>query len=371
MGLLGEVGRVVKRGARLLSSAGAAVKAFRRRIHAWRRIQFTRAGLVFTLASFAVGFAAFNTGNNLLYLLFGAMLGLIVVSGWLSEQVIRDLAVLRRTPRGVTVGNPLRIHYDVENRRKKIPSFALEIGEANLPARGFLPIIRPGSHASTRSETRFIQRGIMPLDAVTVSTSFPFGLFQKSRDIHLRGELVVWPRSDRRVRPPAPGGDRNPRSGSLSVGSAGPRGEYRGLRSYRPGDDPRDIHWRTTARLGRPVVREYEQNETEALWLCLDTRGEPGDRAEIAIEMVASLAAGAFREGRRFALVTPNLTVEPGLGPGQLERILSVLARVDFTPEAPRPIPPTSPNQCVLVTTRPETSRGFGDLYSPPLAGGP
>jgi uncharacterized protein (DUF58 family) len=363
-----KVGRLVKRGASLLSSAGAGLQALRQRINAWRRIQLTRGGLVFTLGSFSVGFAAFNTGNNLLYLLFGAMLGLIVVSGWLSEQVIRNLSVFRRSPRGVTAGNPLRIHYEVGNRRKRIPSFALEIGEAGLPGRGFLPLIKPGDHASTRSENQFVQRGIFQLDAVTVSTSFPFGLFRKSRNIRLKGELVVWPRSDRRVRPPNPGGDWNPRSGSLSAGPAGRRGEYRGLRGYRAGDDPRDIHWRTTARMGRPVVREYEQNETEALWLCLDTRGKPGDRAEIAIEMVASLAAGAFREGRRFAFVTPGQTVEPGLGPGQLERILSALARVDFTSDAPNPLPPVSPRQCVLVTTRPGASHGFGDIYSPPEA---
>lgn len=365
MGFSWEGGRLVERGASLASSTGVGIRALLRRIHAWRRIRFTKAGLVFTLGSFAVGFAAFNTGNNLLYLLFGAMLGLIVVSGWLSEQVIRDLSVFRRPPRGVTVGNPLRIQYEVGNRRKRIPSFALEVGEVGLPGRGFLPLIRPGDHASTRSENRFIQRGVFPLEAVTISTSFPFGLFEKSRDIHLPGELVVWPRSDRRVRPPNPGGGRNPRSGSLSTGPTGPRGEYRGLRSYRPGDDPRDIHWRTSARLGRPMVKEYELDETQALWLCIDTRGEPGEKAEIAIEIVASLAAGAFKEGRRFGFAAPGHTIEPGLGPGQLERILGALARLDFTPGASRPLPPVSPRECVLVTTRPGKGHGFGDIYSP------
>ncbi len=82
--------------------------------------------------------------------------------------------------------------------------------------------------------------------------------------------------------------------------------------------------------------------------------------------MVASLAARAFREGRRFGLVTPARTVEPGLGPGQMERILSALAEVDFKPDDPRPLPPVSPRQCVLVTTTPGTSPGFGDRYSPP-----
>jgi uncharacterized protein (DUF58 family) len=294
------------------------------------------------------------------------MLGLIVVSGWLSEQVIRNLHVIRRVPRGVTAGSPVRIRYEVWNRRRRVPSFTLEIGEAGFAGRGFIPILSPGGRASTRSETRFARRGVVPLEAVTISTSFPFGLFRKSRDIPLVGEIVIWPRSDRKVRPPHPGGGRMPRSGPLSVGSAGPRGEYRGLRSYRPGDDPRDIHWRTTARLGQPVIREYEQSDAEALWLCLDTRGEPGLRAEAAVEIVASLAARAFHEGRRFGLSCPDLTVEAGLGPGQLERVLGALARVDFEPRGRAPRPPVSRVQCVLVTMSPGADPGFGDTYVPP-----
>jgi len=339
------------------------IQDIRRRLNAWRRIRFTRGGLVFGLGSFAVGFAAFNTGNNLLYLLFGAMLGLIVVSGWLSEQVIRNLVVYRRVPRGVTVGNPLRIHYQVGNQRRWIPSFALDIGEEGLTNRGFIPVLEPGKFSEARSENVFVRRGVFLLDAVTISTTFPFGLFEKSRDLPLKGELIIWPRSDRRVRAPAPGGGRAARAGSLSIGGAGLRGEYRGLRNYRPGDDPRDIHWRTTARLGQPVVREYEQGDTETLWLCLDTRGEPGERAEVAIEIVAALAARAFREGRRFGLSTPEFLIEAGLGPGQLERVLGALARSDFSPMDPGPRPPVAPIRCVLVTLRAGAGQKFGDVY--------
>jgi uncharacterized protein (DUF58 family) len=342
------------------------ITTLRDRVNAWRRVQFTRAGLIFSLGAFAIGFVAFNTGNNLLYLLFGAMLGLIVVSGWMSEQVIRKLTVFRRVPRGTTVGNPVRIRYEVENRRKRIPSFALEIGEAGLQDRGFLPLINPGARALTQAETSFVQRGIFELTAVRVSTSFPFGLFVKSRDLPLPGELVVWPRSDRPVRPPDPGGGSAQRTGASFAGALGTRGEYRGLRTYRPGDDPRDIHWRTSARLGQPMVREYEERDSESLWLCLDSGGPPGDRAEIAIEIVASLAAGAFREGRRCGFVSSDQTIEAGLGPGQLERILGALARVDFSPETPLPRPPIARRRCVLVTLRPGAVQGFGDVYSPP-----
>ena len=330
----------------------------------WRRIEFSRGGYTFTAGAFAIGFAAINTGNNLLYLLLGAMLGFIAVSSWLSEQAIGGISVIRRIPRGVTVGNPLRIHYEVRNERKRAPAFALEIGEEALSGRGFVPLLRAGGQTVARSEDRFIRRGVFPLECITVSTSFPFGLFRKTRRIKAPGELIVWPRTDRPVRAPNPRAGQSAAGAAAALGPAGARGEYRGLRGFRPGDDPRDIHWRTTARLGMPVVREYEQNVAETLWICLDLRGNPGDLAEAAVETAASLSARAFQAGNRFGLSCQGTTIDPGQGPGHLERVLHTLARVDFMPLGRRPVPPVDPSQCVLVTTHPGSGPYFGDVIS-------
>ena len=100
------------------TSPFATLIAAWRRLRAWRRIRFTSGGAAFSLGSMAVGFAAMNTGNNLLYLLLGSMLGFIAVSGWLSEQAIRALQIERRSPRAVTVGHDLRITYEVTNHKR-------------------------------------------------------------------------------------------------------------------------------------------------------------------------------------------------------------------------------------------------------------
>ena len=72
----------------------AALPRFRVR----RRLRYTRGGVLFTVGALTVGFAAVNTGNNLLYLLLGAVLGFIALSGWLSEQALRGLEVRRVVP---------------------------------------------------------------------------------------------------------------------------------------------------------------------------------------------------------------------------------------------------------------------------------
>jgi uncharacterized protein (DUF58 family) len=343
----------------------ASVAALRRtwaRLRSWRRIHFTSGGLSFTLGTVAVGFAAMNTGNNLLYLLLGSMLGFIIVSSILSEQAIRLLRIERVSPRAVTVGHDLRLIYEVTNLKRRLPSLAIELSEEGLPETAFLAHVPPGGHASARSINSFVRRGIYPLGTVSLSTGFPFGLFKKERDVNIPGEIIVWPRTDRAVRDPSPGAGRIPRAGLSTRGAAGSRGEYRSLRTYQVGDDARDIHWKSSARLRAPVVREYERDGAETRWICLDLRGEPGEAAEVAVEVAASLAARAIAQQRPFALVAGSEILEPADGMGQLERALDILARVDFTEDAPAPAPPVGPEACVLVSV--DGRAGFGDVLA-------
>ena len=346
----------------LLARSWKTVRNAWARVRAWRRIRFTAGGLALTLGTMAVGFAAMNTGNNLLYLLLGALLGFIAVSGWLSEQAIRGLRVERRAPRAVTVGHDLRLTYEITNHKARLPSLAVEIAEEGLPERAFLSHVEPRGHATARSINSFVRRGIYPLNTVTLSTGFPFGLFRKERDIDMPGEIVVWPRTDRAVRDPFSGAGKVPRAGLSTRGAAGTRGEYRSLREYRVGDDSRDIHWKSSARMREPVIREYERDGAETRWICLDLRSEAGEAAEVAVEVAASMAARSVAEHRPFALVAGSDLLEPGDGAGQLERALDILARVDFEPDAAAPAPPISPEACVLISV--DGRPGFGDVLA-------
>ncbi|MEJ2186669.1 MAG: DUF58 domain-containing protein [Gemmatimonadota bacterium] len=341
--------------------------ALRRWFKPPRRLYFTRGGGLFTAGAFAIGLAAINTGDNLLYLLLGGMMGFIAVSGWLSEQVVRGIDVQALPPHAATAGTTTRVAYEVRNRKKWMPSYALEVVEPE-GGRAYAPVVRPGRTCVVRAMRTFERRGVYRLEAVTLSTSFPFGLFIKTRDVDVHGEVVVWPRRDRHVREPVTGDEKARRRGLLMGSAAGARGEFRGLREYRPGDDPRDVHWRSTARLGVPLVREYERDAGRTVWLCLDLRTDDERDADIAAEIVAALADRAAERHDRFGLVTPDVTVPSGQGTPQLQRVLDALARAAFRPRAPLPQPPVPRIECPLVT--PGASRdGWGDVFTAAAGG--
>jgi uncharacterized protein (DUF58 family) len=344
-----------------------------------RRLRVQKAGGVIIAGTLALGLATLNTGNNLLYLLMGALLGTIALSGWLSERALRRLRVVRRLPRAGTAGEPLPLIYQVVNDKRSLPSYAVEIRELgpragsrrapapweNEPA--FIASLEPGAATRVRGRLTASRRGVFRLEGVVLATSFPFGLFSKERDLVLPGRLVIWPRADRLVRVPRPGGTRGARwSAGSSAAPVTQRGEYRSLREYRPGDDPRDIHWRSTASRGGLITREYDRAAVDEYWIVLDTLAPDEDAAEAAVELAASLVAAAVARGDRFGLAAGPVRVPPGATSGSVDRALDVLAAVVMQHDGQRaaePGAPVGPEQCVLVTARAAVPGGWGDVF--------
>src|SRR5690606_7236973 len=136
------------------------------------------------------------------------------------------------------------------------------------------------------------------------------------RDLTVPGSVVVWPSTERPIRPPRPLGRTAARALAGATATRGAeRGHFRSLRSYRSGDDPRDVHWRTSARLPEPVVREYDRESGDVYWICLDTHCVSAVAGEIAVEVAAALAASAVAKGDQFGFASRDGTVGPGAGP--------------------------------------------------------
>src|SRR5262245_24204753 len=232
-------------------------KRWRHRMRPPRKLKFTREGKFFVGITLGVGFAAINTGNNLLYLLLGMLLALIIVSGLMSELSLRDLTVVRRLPLRAQVGRPHLVEIEVFNHKKRIPSYAIEVEDlrAGQPAdkRCFFLKISPKSAQVAAYRRTPTKRGRDNHVGFRIATRFPFGLFEKSREVPAEGELIIYPAVDPVQLPPSPAGRASGQEGVIGRGHGE---DFLGLKLMREGEDPRDVHWRKSAAVNQLVMRE-------------------------------------------------------------------------------------------------------------------
>jgi uncharacterized protein (DUF58 family) len=191
----------------------------------------------------------------------------------------------------------------------------------------------PVGHKVWELRSTCSRRGRFSLGPVWVTSGDPFGIFRTSRKLDDGANIVVYPRTV-----PLPRFGRVP--GELPGGSLqGVRVPFNtpnvsGVREYRPGDAFNRIHWPTTARTTRLMVREFELDPTADVWIILDLEAEAHtgngleSTEEYAVTAAASLARHLLDQGRAVGLVSQTATLPTDRGPRQAERILEVLALV-------------------------------------------
>ena len=301
-----------------------------------RSLRPTRAGWLFALITFAVGFAALNTGNNLLYLVLSLMLAFLVLSGVLSESALRGVAVRRIVPHELFDRGLGRVGLEIANRQRRIPAFALVVedrvrergGAERAAGRAFA--LRVGPRESEVRSYRFRPRGRGEIEfrGFVVYTRFPFGLFSKSLRIEAPEAALVFPAVDPVQAPPHLGA--TPRPGERPEGRGDAGAEVSGLREYAPGDPVRRIHWPTSLRRGALVVREVRSAQQDEIEVQLRTAGQAaGERFETAVRWAASEVVAFLAAGSRVALRTDSERLPARDGAQQRARLLAFLARVE------------------------------------------
>ncbi len=304
-----------------------------------RRLTFTRLGRWYCGLTVGIGFAAINTGNNLLFLVLGVLLSSIIVSGLLSENALREVRVRRVLPLDAAAGRPALIGLSAVNEKKRAPSFSLELREANGEVAGatFLLALAPGAREETAYRFTPTRRGRHRFVQLEVATRSPFGLFEKARPIDAPGELIVFPRP---VEPPVQVPRSSGSEGERPQARVGVGQEVHGLRDHRPGEDARAIHWRSSARAGKLLAVEREEERRRRVCIVCDARGATGDRLERMIEQAAALFTRALDEGSEAALALPGVLLPPSSGGAHLRAGLTALALFESAPEQRAPEPP-------------------------------
>ena len=303
-----------------------------------RFLRFTPEGKKFIAITIAVGFAAVNTGNNLLYLVLAMLLSLIIASGFLSEWGIKGLMVKRTFPPFIFARTPCPILLAVTNTKKYLPSFSLEFEEQvdgeNKGGLAYLFRVGPQKTQTQVYRLSFPHRGLYRLHAPRLLTRFPFGFFIKGARLKEPREILAYPPllPWEELLPEIAHGDE----GSRSRPHKGRGEDIFAVREYIPGDSSRDIHWRSTAKRSQPMVKEYERPAMKKVHIILDTsvpkKAAPSD-LDLFEEGVAKAASLAYHLLKKYdCLVGLSLGTEvipPERGDNHLHRMLRALSLVE------------------------------------------
>jgi uncharacterized protein (DUF58 family) len=252
-----------------------------------------------------VGFAAWNTGNNLLFLILAFLVSVLAVSFAIGTFTVRKVDVRMRFPETVFAGERTPILLTLSNRKRFVPSFSvlLEVRGTErekgrladevakiLPRRIAERITRPpvvkhvldyflfvprASEVESRAEKTFPHRGRFMIRDFELSTKFPFGFFRHRRRLSAsQAELVVFPS-------PA---DVGQSLSGLGLGNGSSLSYKKGhgqdlmvLRGYESGDDMRRVDWKATAKSGALTVREFSSEDDRRVTVALETRVVPAD----------------------------------------------------------------------------------------------
>lgn len=261
--------------------------------------RLTRGGTVYLGAVFILVLAAVNTGNNLLFLILGCMLAGILASWALSYLVLTGIELNFALPEHIFAEQPVLAEVELRNNKQALPSFSLLAVGGTKKAPGeiltrpvFFPHVARLSAARQKVELRFPKRGVYRQDAFGIRTRFPFGFFEKTREVNSPIEMIVYPR----VEPADQFYEVLPLlSGEMASFYRGRGHELHSLREYRATDSVRFVDWKVTARSGRMMVREFAREDERRVMLVLDpfigpASAESAARFERAVSMAACIA---------------------------------------------------------------------------------
>ncbi|MCA9139978.1 MAG: DUF58 domain-containing protein [Planctomycetales bacterium] len=310
------------------------------------RYRLTRLGFHFLfIALFAIIGGSFR-GFNLLLLLAGLLIAVVIVQWRQGRGAIRQIHLHRHDVTGTFAGIPFTIRYEIRNVGRWIPLWSIRVedhvateksqqstgrsgrdstaartrvgdrldaeelsgngeslgkgglsvgndfGNRQIPLVASVGNLPAGQTRTTSIICRFNHRGRYRLGPVVASTTFPFCLMscehltsKSTCDLYVYPRLIELRRGWDALLPPRRGGD-----GNRSTGGTNHDGEFFGLRPWQSGDHVKHIHWRTTARIDQPAVRQFEQRNRHQICVIVDMVARRNTHYQDATERVLQLA---------------------------------------------------------------------------------
>ncbi len=335
-------------------------RLFRRARAEWLWLPFTvtRDGWIYLFAVLVVAAAAFNTGNNLIFIVLSAALALGIVSECLSGFNLRRLDCAVDLPECVAAGQRFVSVLTLRNGRRLLPAFSCRIQVAirssiretaassdQAPSqsgmRVYFPFLKGGCLRRHTVPLWLPHRGLYILDHLEINTHFPFGFVRKTKKAAAECHVIVLPE----IEALAESFEALPLlSGTLESFRKGWGTDLHSLRDYSTRDNARFLDWKASARTGRLVMREFLKEDDRKCCFVFDN-AFPGfgtsDRLafERAVKACANLLRHFRETGSETRLVTPQGSTPYSKSEEGLTESLKLLAVIQPDEDAANALP--------------------------------
>jgi len=265
-----------------------------------------KAGLIFVLG--VVLMAAGSTAQaGWLFVLAAGAFGLVGGS-FLLRRRPSDLSLRRDVPARVRVGDPARVLLRVHNSGSRaLPILRLEDNfEAFEPGAVIVEPLGAGEGAAVELVKTALRRGVYETGHAVVMTGAPFGIKVSRAALDVDSRTTVVPRWVELRSFPILEPSSFPHETLHNRARTGAGEEYMGVREYRAGDPIRNVHWKTSARANRLVVREFEEESASRVAVVvagLDAGDPPDSSFEALVAAAASIGRYALMTGHPVDLV--------------------------------------------------------------------
>ncbi len=297
----------------------------------WSQRRFTRPGLAVLGALMAVSLA----GVPFCYRVVVRNLTAQPQSGLTLLENLVDPRPAFQDWRAVQLAEDKRLRsFRVSQRRRVNPFQLAKVKEAEVPAAA------PNQEAEVPVELTPLRRGVLRFKGVTLARPDPLGLFRAFANLPLPQTALILPKRYPLPFIGLPGTMKYQEGGVALAASVGQSDEFVALRDYRNGDPLRHIHWRSWAKTGKPVVKEFEDEFFVRHALVLDTfTDHPHSEVfEEAVSVAASFVCTVQTQESLLDLLfvgPQSYCFTAGRGLAHAEQMLEVLASVQACREQP------------------------------------
>ena len=341
-------------------------------------LEMTSGGLIFLGIIGIVGFAAWNTGNNLLFLVLSFLLSAFAVSLILGSSNLKKLEARVRFPEAIFAGEPSVFTVELKNRKWLLSSFSVTVTLRGAltddkfggrkfkfikPPDRFAPIFRlpfikravgyfihvpRRGEADQQTEQLFERRGRFIIRDFELSTLYPFGFWRQRKRLQVvETAIYTFPKLE-----DVAGFLRNSerRLGQFTANRRGAGQDLLSLRDYQVSDDIRRIDWKATARTGQMTVREFASDDDRRVTVVLLIDASDDERFERGVSLAASLISFYIAEKAEVRFSANGETTDFGIGRAHLHELLRKLSIVEEKEKsAETKIPPSEGDLQIVV----------------------